>query len=195
MILDIDSDEGVVKIGSPPEILPGIIESIKVSGSLLIDNVEQQGRSGKVKVVQGWDDAALLITLSLIDDPYWSLNPPSVKKNKTRWDSLKQLAGIFKKVSDAGKPEVYTLTHPMTGAWGAKQLLFSSLESTEYRNRRKISVSLEFVEYDSAAGVIQDRQGTAAEAKEAEPAAAPAPVVSDQQRRGLGRLEDRFAKL
>jgi hypothetical protein len=186
MILSVDSDDGIVKIGSPPEALPGIVESVKISAALLIEGAGMQGRSGKVKVVQGWNDADLLITLSLIDDP---------GAGKTRWDSLKQIAGVFKKVSGNGKPEVYTLSHPMTGAWGTKQLLFTSLESTEYRNRRKISVSLEFVEYDSAAGVIQDRQGTAAEAKDAEPAMAPAPVVSDQQRRGLGRLEDRFANL
>jgi hypothetical protein len=195
MILSVDCDEGIIKIGSPPEALPGIVESIKISDSLLIDNADQQGRSGKVKVVQGWDDAALLITLSLIDDPYWSSNPLSVKKNKTRWDSLKQIAGNFKKVSESGKPEIYTLSHPMTSAWGTRQLLFSSLESTEYRNRRKIAVSLEFVEYDSAAGIIQDRQETAGKAKQAEPAAAPAPIVSDQQRRGLGSMESRFAKL
>jgi hypothetical protein len=186
MILSVDRGAGIVKIGSPPEVLPGIVESIKISDSLLIDNADQQGRSGKVKVVQGWDDADLLITLFLIDDP---------GAGKTRWDSLKQIAGIFKKVSGTGKPEVYTLSHPMTSAWGTKQLLFSSLESTEYRTRRKISVSLEFVEYDSAAGVIQDRQGTAAEAKQAKPAATPAPIVSDKQRLGLGKLEDRFAKL
>jgi hypothetical protein len=162
------------------------MESIKTSDALLLEDAEIQGRSGKVKVAQGWDDADLLITLSLLDDP---------GAGKTRWDSLKQIAGIFKKVSNSGKPEVYTLSHPMTNAWGTRHLLFASLESTEYRSRRKISVSLEFVEYDSAAGVIQDRQGTANEAKEAEPAVTPAPVVSDQQRRGLGSLENRFAKL
>jgi hypothetical protein len=193
MILSIESNDGIIKIGSPPEILPGIVESVKISDALLIENAEMQGRSGKVKVVQGWNDADLLITLSLIDDPYWSSNPPFVKKNKTRWDYLKQIAGVFKKVTDDGKPEIYTLSHPMTNAWGTKQLLFSSLESTEYRTRRKISVSLEFVEYDSAAGVIQDRQGTANNAAPAEPPAAP--VVSDRQRLGLGKLEDRFAKL
>jgi hypothetical protein len=186
MILAIDSDDGVVKIGSPPETLPGIIESIKMSDALLIENADQQGRSGKVKVVQGWDDVALLISLSLLDDP---------ASGKTRWDSLKQITGVFKKVSENGKPEVYTLVHPMTSAWGTKQLLFSSLESVEYRSRRKISVSLEFVEYDSAAGVIQERQAAAQTAKKEKVGTTYSPVVADTQRRGLGELERRFAKL
>jgi hypothetical protein len=186
MILAIDSDDGIVKIGSPPEILPGIVESVRLSDSLLIENAETQGRSGKVKVVQGWDDAALSISLSLIDNP---------DGGKTRWDYLKQITGIFKKVSGNGKPEVYTLSHPMIGAWGTKQLLFSSLESTENRTRRKISVSLEFTEYDSSAGIVQDRQNTANTARQGTAAPAPAPIVSDRQRRGLGTLENRFAKL
>jgi hypothetical protein len=186
MMLSVDSDEGIVKIGSPPETLPGIVESIKMSDSLLIENADQQGRSGKVKVVQGWDDAALQISLSLLDDP---------AAGKTRWDSLKQIAAVFKKVSGGGKPEVYTLAHPMTGAWGTKQLLFSSMESAEYRNRRKISVSLEFVEYDSAAGIIQERQAAAKKANETEAVAPVTPVVGDRERRGLGTLEARYAKL
>ena len=187
MILAVDSEDGIVQIGSPPEDLPGILESIEINGSLLIENASQQGRSGKVKIVHGWDDADLLITLSLIDNP---------GAGKTRWDYLKQIASIFKKVSGSGKPEVYTLLHPMTAAWGAKELLFSDLKSSETRGRRKISLSLEFVEYDSAAGIIQDRQGTAAKAKKEDPySAAKAPAVSDRQRRELGSLEQRYANI
>jgi hypothetical protein len=186
MILAIDSDEGIIKIGSPPEGLPGIMESIKISDSLLIEDADMQGRSGKVKVVQGWGDADILITLSLIDDP---------GAGKTRWDLLKQIAAAFKKVGDNGKPEIYTVSHPMINAWGTKQLLFSTLETTESRTRRKIAVSLEFVEYDSLAGIIQDRQSTANKAQADAPAQPPAPRVSDRQRRGLGSMENRFANI
>jgi len=186
MILAVDCDEGIIKIGSPPEDLPGIVESVKINNSLLIEHTEVQGRSGKVKIIQGWDDSLLLITLSLIDDP---------GAGKTRWDFLKQIAGVFKKVSDNGKPKIYTLSHPMAGAWGTARMLFSSLETTESRTRRKINASLEFVEYESAAGVIQDRQSAEAQAQQLTPAPAPTPIVSDQQRRGLGTLENRFANI
>ena len=184
MILRLDSDEGVIKIGSPPEEIPGIVESIRISDSLLIENAEIQGRSGKVKVVQGWDDVAMQIALSLIDNP---------GARKTRWDLLKEITAIFKKVAANGKPETYTVSHPMISAWGTKQLLISSLESSESRTRRKISVSIEFVEHDSAVGIIQDRQSPDAPADAAQ--TAPAPLVSDQQRRGLGQLEERYARL
>ena len=186
MMLAVDCAEGILKIGSPPENLPGIVDSIKISDSLLIENAEVQGRSGKVKIVQGWDDTSLLISLILIDDP---------GAEKTRWDHLKQIARVFKKVASNGKPTVYTVSHPMISAWGTRQLLFSSLETTETRTQRKITVSLEFVEYESVSAVIQDRQGSQTRAQRATPAVTPTPIVSDQQRRGLGTLERRFAKI
>jgi hypothetical protein len=186
MILAIDSNEGILKIGSPPETLPGIVESVKINDSLLMEDTEVQGRSGRVKIVQGWDDAGLLISMSLIDGP---------GAGKTRWDYLKQITAAFKKVANNGKPEIYMLSHPMINAWGVRQLLFTSLETTESRTRRKITVALEFAEYDSSAGIVQERQENAAQAQQAAPEAAPAPIVSDQQRRGLGAMEARFANI
>ena len=183
MILRLDNESGIIKIGSPPAELPGIVESIKISDSLLIEDADIQGRSGKVKVIQGWDDVAMLITLSLIDNP---------GAGKTRWDYLKNITGIFKKVADNGKPEVYTLSHPMINAWGSKQMIISSLDTSETRTRRKIAVSIEFIEHDSAVGIIQDRQTPSDTAGASE--ITPVPLVSDQQRRGLGRLEERYAQ-
>lgn len=190
MILKIDSASGIVKIGSPPEELPGIFEDIKISDALLIENAEMQGRSGKAKIVQGWDDAAISIKLSLIDNP---------DAGKTRWDYLAQIAGVFKKVGANGKPEIYSLSHPMIKAWGVKALLFSTLETSESRALRKITVSLNFVEYDSSPGLIQDRQSGSSAAEQPNEAALAAArermLVSDSQRAGLGKLEDRYAKL
>jgi hypothetical protein len=185
MILALDCDEGLLKLGSPPETLPGIVESVKVNDSLLIENAEVQGRSGKVKIVQGWGDIGLQISMTLIDDP---------GAGKTRWDHLKQIAAAFKKVASNGKPEVYTLSHPMINAWGTKKMLFSKLETTESRTQRKVTASLDFIEYDSAAGVVQERQGAATAAKKSDPPKSTAPIVSDRQRRGLGSMEARYAR-
>jgi hypothetical protein len=184
MILRLDNDSGKIKIGSPPEDLPGIIESVDISDSLLIENTGVQGRSGKVKVIQGWDDVDLKITLSLIDNP---------RARQTRFDYLKIITGIFKKVGEDGKPEVYTLCHPMINAWNTKQFVISSLRTTESRNRRIIHVTIEFIEHDSFSGVIQERQSTndTADTTEIETA----PLVSDEQRRDLGQLENRYAQL
>jgi hypothetical protein len=181
MILSIDSDEGIIKIGSPPEVVPGILESIEIGDGLLFEDAEIQGRSGKVKVVQGWDDADIKIALLLINDP---------AQGKTRWDSLKKIAGIFKKVGESGKPEIYTLSHPMASSWGVRQLLFSRLQTNESREKRVITCSLDFVEYESAPGIIQDRKGSGKGA-ESEPVS----IVTDHERRGLGPLQEAYGNL
>jgi len=188
MILSIDCDEGILKIGSPPEILPGIVDSIKINNSLLIEDTEAQGRSGKVKIVQGWDDIDVQISLLLIDDPGAA---------KTRWDYLKQITGVFKKIASNGKPEIYTLSHPMIKAWGTKQLLFTSLETSESRTKRTITASLAFMEYESFSGVIQDRKKNDDSAKPKQEdisAARERMMVSEGQRRGLGSMEARYGK-
>jgi hypothetical protein len=80
----------------------------------------------------------------------------------------------------------------MIHAWGTKRLLFTSLETTENRTRRKITVSLEFTEYESTAGIVQDRQKASTEAQQSAQESAPAPIVSGRQRRGLGSMEARY---
>lgn len=196
MIFKVDSADGIIKIGSPPEELPGIMESIKISDSLLIKAADMQGRSGKVKDVQGWDDADIVITLSLIDDPEITIHDGATRGTGiTRWDCLKQIAAIFKKVDSNGKPEIYTLIHPMINAWGTKQFLFSSLETTESRTRRKVLVTLEFMEYDPIAGIIQDRQKTAEKEKTDLYSAPKAPIVPFRLRREVEKLENRYGNV
>jgi len=183
MMLAIDDEAGTLKIGSPPETLPGIVDQIRIDNSLLIDEVEIQGRSGKVKVVQGWNDAAVSVSLTLLDNP---------GEGSTRWDALKRLAGAFKKVAGGGKPATYTVSHPMISAWGTRKMLFKSLDTSEGRTRRKITATLEFVEYDSSAGIVQERQAAETNAGASSPAPPRTPPVSDGQRRGLGTMEARY---
>ncbi|MBN2536376.1 MAG: hypothetical protein JXB88_26065 [Spirochaetales bacterium] len=145
MILRIDSAAGQVKIGNPPIVLPGILSSISINGELLIDNVSVEGKSGSSKQVHGWNDATLNISLLLIDNE---------KAKKTRFNYLADIVGHFKKIKD-GMPVVYNLQHPMAKAWNIKQLLFSSLQTTEEYNR--ITITLEFVEHEPVVGITQER--------------------------------------
>mgnify|MGYP001055909308 CR=1 FL=1 len=148
MILRIDSQDGQVKIGNPPELLPGILSSISINGDLIIDNASIEGRSGSSKQVHGWNDAAVSISLVLIDDTKTS-----------RFDLLATIVSLFKKDED-GIPVVYTLLHPMAKAWNIKQLLFSSLKTAENKERRQIITSLEFQEHDPITGLSQERKDT-----------------------------------
>jgi hypothetical protein len=183
MILGVDGKAGKVSIGVVGEavhVLPGIIESIGVNDSLLVDSVKKEGKSGSTKVIHGWEDADLSLKITLLDDP---------AQGKTRFDYLAEITGWFTKVKD-GKPQVFTVHHPLLAAWGSRQFIYYSLDSSETRGKQKISCSLEFDEYDSSTGKSQERQmGAKAAVEESAPAQ---PPVSDKTRMGLGKLEAHY---
>jgi len=156
MILRIDSQDGQVKIGNPPELLPGILSSISINGDLIIDNASVEGRSGSSKQVHGWNDAAVSISLILVGDTKIS-----------RFDSLATIVSLFKKDED-GTPVVYNLLHPMAKAWNIKQLLFSSLKTTEDKERNQIIASLDFQEHEPIVGLSQERKDAVPESEPAE---------------------------
>lgn len=158
MILRIDSKEGQVKIGNPPEILPGILSSISINDDLIIDNASVEGRSGSSKQVHGWNDAAVSISLILIDD---------TGNKKSRFDFLAMIVSHFKK-DENGTPVVYNFHHPMAKAWNIKQLLFSSLKTTEDNKRNQIIATLDFQEHDPITGLSQERKDSVPEAEPAE---------------------------
>ncbi len=186
MMLAVDSGQGIIKIGSPPQKLPGILESINVGGSLIIDNAQAQGQSGTTRTIHGWNDADVSITLALIDD---------VNTKIDRFACLAKIVSIFKKVTDSGTPEVYTLNHPMTSAWGVRQLLFSDLKSSESRGKKKISVTLEFVEHNSTVATSQQRKADSSAAQTQEASAAQTPELSRQQEIEAKRLERQYARV
>jgi hypothetical protein len=187
-------EENFVKIGVPdegePRYLPGILDSIKVSDELLVDSAELADKSGSVKIISGWADADVTVNLLLIDIP--RVSGDAVTPAVTRFDCLKEIAGIFKRMKD-GKPGVFTILHPHVAAWGLREFVFSKLESEESRGRRVITCSLEFDEFDSVSGKSQDRQmGARIAASETETPVNP--PVGDKERAGLGKMEARYAK-
>jgi len=184
--------ERFVKIGvegeGEPKELPGILDSIEVGGSLLVDDVEMADKSGSVKVISGWSDCDITLGLILIDLP--KDNMPDV----TRYDCLADIVKYFKNMKE-GKPRVFTLEHPHVKAWGARSFIFNDLKSSEDRVKRIITCSLEFDEYDSASGKSQDRSlGMPSTAETAAASKSVTPTVGDDTRRGLGKLEAQYAK-
>jgi hypothetical protein len=93
-----------------------------------------------------------------------------------------------------GVPRIFTIGHPHVAAWGAREFIYSDLKTSDSRGKKIITCTLEFDEYDSTAGKSQDRQLGAKTAEEGGRAAV-TPPVSDKTRGGLGKLEDRYAKL
>jgi hypothetical protein len=178
-------------VGEAVRVLPGILDSIEVSDSLLVDTVEQQGKSGDIKVISGWADCDLAITLLLIDIP--KINGTTITPDISRHDCFAEMVSWFKKMKD-GVPQIYTVHHPHVTAWGAKEFVFNSLKSSEGRTKGMITCTLEFNEYDSTAGKSQDRQIGVMITEQTEAAEPQNPPVSDGTRRGLGKVEETYAK-
>jgi hypothetical protein len=178
-------------VGEAARVLPGILDSIEVSDALITDNVEQQGKSGDIKVISGWADCDLAVNLLLFDIP--KITADTATPDITRYDCLAEIAAWFKKMED-GAPRIYTVHHPHVAAWGAKEFVFNALKSSESRDKNIITCTLEFDEYDSATGKSQDRQIAVSVAETAEAAAPQNPPVSDHDRAGLGKLEKAYAK-
>jgi hypothetical protein len=176
-------------VGEAAHILPGFLESIEVSDSLLVDSVDQEGKSGSIKVIHGWSDADVSITLSLFDIP--KITTDTVTPHISRYDCLAEIISWFKKMKD-GMPQIYTIRHPHLTSWGAREFIFNSLKSSDARGKKKVTCTLEFDEYDSTTGKSQDRQLGIQIAEQDE---AQNPPVADRTRKGLGELEERYAKL
>jgi hypothetical protein len=181
-------------VGEAVHVLPGFLESIAVSDALLEDSVEQEGKSGSVKVIHGWADCDVSITLTLIDVPAVDTAGHTVTPDVSRYDCLKEIAGWFKKIKD-GKPQIYTIHHPHITAWGAREFIFHELKSSQSRTRRTITCNLEFDEYDSTTGKSQDRQMGITIAEQSQAQVSARPPVSEHTRAGLGKLEGKYAKL
>jgi hypothetical protein len=183
---------GVSGEGENVVTLPGILDSISVGDSLLEDSVETADRSGSVKIISGWADADISVTLLLIDIPTYTAE--AFTPGVTRFDCLKQIAGTFRQKDSEGKPRVYTIQHPHFSAWGIREFLFSKLKSGESRGKRIITCTLEFNEFDSVAGKSQDRLLASMEAAQAAPVTSENPVIGNDQRAGLGKMEGKYGK-
>jgi len=176
-------------VGEEVKPLPGILESVEVSSSLLTDDVGREGMSGKVKVIHGWSDADVTVTLILVDIP--AVTNTSVTKNITRYDCLSEIAATFKKVKD-GKPQIYTISTLQTAAWGIQQFVFNSLKSSENRAKQIITCTLEFDEYDSTTGKSQGRQIDMQNAAPEAEVNVEAEMVGAKDRGGLGEVGARY---
>jgi hypothetical protein len=177
-------------VGEAVHTLPGFLVSMDVSSALLEDSIEQEGRSGSIKVVHGWKDCDVSINLVLLDIPV--IDQGKVTPHVSRYDCLAQIAGTFKRMKD-GKPQIYTIHHPHLEAWGAREFIFAGLKSNESQGKQTITCSLDFDEYDSTTGKSQDRQ-IGIEAAQQQQTEAQTPYVPDKSRAGLGEMEAQYGK-
>ncbi len=139
--MNLSIKKGIVQIGD--YVLPGVVESISVGGSILIDSAETDAVSGvSKKICRGFDDKTISISIRLFNDE----NIVFGDGYKSAYDYLSELEEIFSK-TEKDVPRVYKIISSHTEARKIKEVLFSRLESEESNEDDTISVMLEFTEF------------------------------------------------
>ncbi|MGE5606890.1 MAG: hypothetical protein ACM3YE_14535 [Bacteroidota bacterium] len=128
------NDLGEIKIGET--ILPGIYQSMEISGKLRFDESQMQGKSGTSKQPLGYEDAVINVSLILTTDD-----------NFTCYDRLKVIIAVFYKVNKTGKPYVYKIVNHLTSVWGIREVLFTDIRVRDDNKKDYLVIDIVFQEY------------------------------------------------
>lgn len=144
----ITNEAGQIKLNDT--LLPGIFESMEVSGKLRFDEKSVPGSSGKRKQPLGYEDAGITLNVKLLTD-----------EESDCYEKLDKLTSLFHNIDNKAKPYVYRIVNRHLTKWNIREILFSELRTSEDNREDTIKAALGFVEYKPAL--------VAAEAKAAAP--------------------------
>ena len=116
-------------------ILPGLLKSIEVKETALIDAQQVEGSAAKPKQATGYEDAKVNIELILDDTP-----------TQTKYQRLAVVRSIFRKAGQA-VPQPIPIVSEDTAAHGVEKVLFSGISHKAENKRGQLPVTLEFLEY------------------------------------------------
>ncbi|HJB64999.1 MAG TPA: hypothetical protein H9768_01770 [Candidatus Mailhella merdavium] len=128
-------EHGEVRLDN--ELVPGILQNLRVSGKVRFDEQKVDGGSGKKKTPQGWEDCDITFSLILTND-----------EDSSCYDKLQTLAGMFNAPDDKANPKVMAVTNRHLLARGVRQVVFSRFDSSETDRTDEITVSLGFAEHN-----------------------------------------------
>ena len=128
-------EHGEVRLDN--ELVPGILQNLRVSGKVRFDEQEVDGGSGKKKTPQGWEDCSVSFSLILTND-----------EDSSCYDKLQEVTRLFNMPDDKANPKVLTVTNRHLLARGIRQVVFSRFMSSESDRTDEIMVMLGFVEHN-----------------------------------------------
>lgn len=137
---------GEVRLGS--NLVPGILKSMRVCGSVVFDEAERDGLSGKTKTPRGWDDCAITLGVELLTD------------NTNCYDKLARLDALFRGHDNGANPRVLDVANPHVTARGIERVVFAGLDSSETDQDDVIMASLRFTEHRPPIIRAEKRVGT-----------------------------------
>ena len=116
-------------------VLPGLVKSIEVKETALIDEQEVEGSATKPKQATGYEDAKINIELIIDDTP-----------TQTKYQRLEAVRALFRKPGQT-VPQPISLVCQDTAVHGIDKVLFKSLSHKVENKKEQIPVTLEFWEY------------------------------------------------
>lgn len=135
MIL-ITSDLGEVKVGD--QVLPGVFESLEITGSVKMDEVEIAGKKEKLSQAVGYTNAKVRLNLKIIPKD----------EDDDCIETIAQLQRIFRSSPSLQVPGVYRIVNKHVLARGIDQVTFTDLRTYEDNRTSSFVVTAEFQEYN-----------------------------------------------
>ena len=128
-------EDGLIILGG--EELPGLLVSLRISGKVLFDEQKVDGSSGKNKTPQGWDDCDIVATVSLLTD-----------EETDCYEKLEVLNGYFRNPDSKANPQIYDISNRHARSRNIRQVIFSTLDSSESNQDDTIVANLAFREHN-----------------------------------------------
>lgn len=129
-------DDNDIKLNG--ELLTGIIKSLEIKGSAIIEELEVEGKGKKPIQATGFDDSSINVELVLLDDI----------QGKTKEEKLQVIQDIFKSKNQK-VPNIYDIVNKYINQRGIYKVIIKDFSSKVANNKTEISVSLSFREYEA----------------------------------------------
>lgn len=129
-------DDNDIKLNG--KLLTGIIKSLEIKGSAIIEELEVEGKGKKPIQATGFDDSSISVELVLLDDI----------QGKTKEEKLQVIQDIFKSKNQK-VPNIYDIVNKYINQRGIYKVIIKDFSSKVANNKTEISVSLSFREYEA----------------------------------------------
>ena len=128
-------DDNEIKLNG--KLLTGILKSLDIKGSAIIEELEIEGKAKKPIQAIGYEDASINIELTLLDDI----------QGKTKEEKLQVIQDIFKSKNQK-VPKIYDIVNKYINQRGIYKVIVKDFSSKVANNKTEISVSLSLREYE-----------------------------------------------
>nr|WP_317357887.1 hypothetical protein [uncultured Tyzzerella sp.] len=129
-------DDNDIKLNG--KLLTGIIKSLEIKGSAIIEELEVEGKGKKPIQATGFDDSSINIELILLDDI----------QGKTKEEKLQVIQDIFKSKNQK-VPNIYDIVNKYINQRGIYKVIIKDFSSKVANNKTEIAVSLSLREYEA----------------------------------------------